>query len=273
MMSLILSYECFAPKTTTAQDTLVSDTVDKIKDIDPAFVSVTCGAGGGQQEGYTFETVKKMNSLLPGAIVPHVLARLTPTGTLAGKAEHYAQMGVKRVVALRGDKADKEHSTVDLVAALRATTDFDVCVSGYPQIHPLASSPQADLDYLKAKVQAGASHILTQFCYDTSALAAFKSRLDDMEVEAPISVGMLMGADPAFIRKLCHQCEVPEPQTLLAKLDGLEQPDREAVLVEHFVDLTSDLVRWGYAGLHIYTLNHAKLSLAFHSGLIDAGLL
>ena len=167
--AIALSFEFFPPKTPAAAERL-RQTVEQLKPLAPHYVSVTCGAGGNPAEG-TALLVDALRHEAGLCAVAHLTCASAPGAAIETIARRYWDAGVRQLVALRGDRpkdaaprpADTYHRFAhDLVRALRRIADFELSVAAYPETHPEALSPAADLDNLKRKLDAGASRAITQ---------------------------------------------------------------------------------------------------------------
>ena len=175
-----ISFEFFPPKSDQAEEKLWQ-AIDRLAPLQPDFVSVTYGAGGSTRDR-THACVKRLieeTNLQPAAHLTCVAASRADVDSVI---DEYAALGVKHIVALRGDMpdmgafqphADGYSGSVDLVVALAKRGGFDITVSAYPEKHPESASMAADIDLLKAKIDAGATRAITQFAFDTTAHCAF----------------------------------------------------------------------------------------------------
>jgi methylenetetrahydrofolate reductase (NADPH) len=239
----------------------------------PHFVSVTYGAGGSTRDR-THATVKRIveeTALKPAA---HLTCVGAPKEAVNTVIRDYWDAGVRHIVVLRGDMpepgqgyaahAQGYQSTAELVAAIRATAPFEISVSGYPEKHPDSPSLEWDIDVLKAKVDAGANRIITQFAFDTEVFPRFRERVQKAGIDVPIVPGLMPTTNFKGVSRMSARCGATVPDWLAALYDGLDG-DLEsrklvasAVLVEQVRELKSE----GFEQFHFYTLNQAELTFA-----------
>ncbi|MDA9975373.1 methylenetetrahydrofolate reductase, partial [Alphaproteobacteria bacterium] len=189
-----VSFEIFPPAETASEEALWR-TVSRLETLSPAFVSVTYGAGGSTRERST-AILDRLVSDTGLEATAHVTCVGMAGHELDQMAKDWANRGIRRIVALRGDPADgadqfEPHpegyrNAVDLVAGLRKISDFEIAVGAYPETHPDAASPDADLDNLKRKLDAGASSAITQFFFDASTYLKFRDRAVAAGITQPI---------------------------------------------------------------------------------------
>jgi methylenetetrahydrofolate reductase (NADPH) len=266
-----LSFEFFPPKTPAAAARLWQ-TVEQLKPLAPRYVSVTCGAGGNPAEG-TATLVAALRADAGLGAAAHLTCASAPCAALEAIARHYWQAGVRQLVALRGDRpkdaaarpAGAYHAfALDLVRQLRRVADFEISVAAYPETHPEAASPAADLDNLKRKLDAGAARAITQYCFDTGCVLRFRDRLRAAGITAPLVVGVMPVFDFAQIRRFSEGCGAGVPDWLAARFAGLDDDPaaRLRVGAEVAAEQASRLIREGLGELHLYTLNRAEPTLA-----------
>lgn len=267
-----VSFEFFPPKTAKMEETLWN-AIGTLAPLGPQFVSVTYGAGGSTRER-THATVARIarETNIPAA------AHLTCVGASKGEildvAREYWDAGVRHIVALRGDPAeagapfaahpDGFQNAADLVAGLRAVAPFEISVAAYPECHPDSSDPQADIDNLKAKIDAGAHRAITQFFFSPEAFFRFRDRAAAAGIEAEIVPGILPVSNVAQTRKFAGMCGAQIPGWMDRLFDGLD--DRPAARQLVAATVAAELCRRLYAGgvrhFHFYTLNRAELAYA-----------
>ncbi len=267
-----VSFEFFPPKSEKMEAQLW-DAVQQLKPLGPSFVSVTYGAGGSTRER-THSTVSRIiaEADLPAA------AHLTCVGASKAEirevAEHYWEAGVRHIVALRGDAGepgapftphpDGYASAADLVRGLKDIADFDISVAAYPETHPDADCPQADIDNLKRKLDAGASRAISQFFFSADTFFRFRDQLAASGVEQPVLPGILPVTNVAQARKFAGLCGAQIPEWMDGLFEGLDARPAARQLVAATV--AAELCRRLYAGgvrdLHFYTLNRPELAYA-----------
>jgi methylenetetrahydrofolate reductase (NADPH) len=263
-MNLPVSFEFFPPKTPEGADKLRAVRQQLYK-LQPEFCSVTYGAGGSTQEG-TFATV--------GAIIAEGVAAASHFScigaTKASVREQLAtlkDMGVKRLVALRGDlpsgygAGGEFHYASDLVAFIRAETgdDFHIEVAAYPEVHPQAKSPEADLQAFAAKVKAGANSAITQYFYNADAYFRFVDDALKLGVEVPVVPGIMPITSSSQLLRFSDACGAEIPRWIRLRLQayGDDIASIKAFGLEVVTDLCEQLMVAGVPALHFYTMNQS----------------
>lgn len=264
-----LSFETFPPKSLDASFHLW-DTVQALAPLNPRFVSVTYGAGGTTQSltQEAAQTLRKSSGL-------PVAAHLTCTGQsredVLRTAQRYAQNGIKDIVALRGDATDggtfKPHpdgfaNSIDLIRALADLGSFTIRVGAYPDSHPDATSPQQNIDWLKAKLDAGASEAITQFFFEADSFLRFRDACAAAGITAPITPGIFPVANWTRARSFAETCGAHIPVATATAFDRADREDRAQLFaLTHCADLCDTLISEGVDRLHFYTLNRPDLTL------------
>ena len=266
-----ISFEFFPPKSEAAGEKLWR-AIGRLAPLQPDFVSVTYGAGGSTRDR-THACVKRIideTALKPAAHLTCVAASKADVDSVI---DDYAAAGVRHVVALRGDMPDmgafEAHEdgyagSVELVAALAQRGGFDITVSAYPEKHPESASLDADIDLLKAKIDAGASRAITQFVFDTEAHLRFRDRLAAAGVTIPVIAGIMPTTNFAGAKRMAEACGAAMPQWLADAYEGLEDDadTRKHIAASVAVDQCRKLIEEGFGHLHFYTLNQADLTFA-----------
>jgi len=265
-----VSFEFFPPRNAAASE-LLWRTVAQLEPLAPQFVSVTSGAGGSTRE-VTVETVLRLrrNSRIEPAA--HMTCVGASEGEIAALAETYWAAGVKRIVALRGDAPAGEAGAAagrlgrasDLVACLRRVADFDITVAAFPETHPEALSPEADLDNLKRKLDAGAARAITQFFFDVPLYLGFVERARKAGIHQDIVPGILPIGNFAQVANFARRCGASVPDWLARLFDGLDDDPatRELVAATIAAELCASLWAEGVRQFHFYTLNCGNLTAA-----------
>jgi methylenetetrahydrofolate reductase (NADPH) len=267
-----VSFEFFPPKTEKMQEQLWA-AIERLAPLQPRFVSVTYGAGGSTRER-THETVvriQKEKGLLAAA---HLTCVGATRAEVDAVAKHYWESGIRHVVALRGDPPEGETKyaphpggydyAADLVAGLRRVADFEISVAAYPEMHPQAKSPQADLDNLKRKIDAGATRAITQFFFDTDAFRRFRDKATAAGVKVPIVPGIIPVTNFVQTCKFAALNGAAVPKQMHELFAGLENdPEtRKLVAATAAAEQVRTLVKDGVSDFHFYTLNRADLTYA-----------
>lgn len=269
---LAVSFEFFPPKTPEMEATLWR-AIQRLAPLEPRFVSVTYGAGGGTRER-THATVRRIlaeTELTPAAHLTCVDASRAEVDDIA---RAYWEAGVRHLVALRGDppeggarytpRADGYRYAADLVAGLRRIADFEISVAAYPEGHPEAASPEADLDNLKRKIDAGASRAITQFFFDVDVYLRFVERARRAGIAVPIVPGVLPITNFAQVARFAARCGATVPAWLGRLFGGLDDDAETRKLVAATVaaEHCRRLQTAGVTEFHFYTLNRADLAFA-----------
>lgn len=267
-----LSFEFFPPKTDKMEATLWSS-IRRLEELKPRFVSVTYGADGSTRER-THRIVTRIARETSLTAVPHLTCVGASRDEIGEVAERYRDAGLDHVVALRGDPpqdaeryephAEGYAYARDLVEGLKSAHDFEVSVACYPEVHPEAPSAQFDLDYLKRKVDAGASRAITQFFFDNETFLRFRDRAHAAGIDVPIIPGIMPVTNFTQLKKFAAGCGANVPEWLERRFEGLEDdPEtRKLIAASVGVDQVEDLEREGVDGFHFYTLNRAELTYA-----------
>ncbi|MEZ6023684.1 MAG: methylenetetrahydrofolate reductase [NAD(P)H] [Hyphomonadaceae bacterium] len=268
-----VSFEFFPPKT-EALDTQLWESIRKLEPLEPAFVSVTYGAGGSTRDR-THRTVSRIvqeTTMKPAA-------HLTCVG--ASKAEvdevlrGYWSAGVRHIVALRGDPPggigtpyaphpEGYESAVDLVAGAKHIADFDVSVAVHPEKHPASITWAHDIENFKKKLANGASRGISQFFFDANVFLRFRDRLAGAGVDAPVVPGIMPVTNVKGLRKMAEGCGATLPRWLINLFEGLDDdPEtRKLVTAAATAQLCAQLAAEGVEDFHFYTLNRAELTIA-----------
>ena len=256
-----LSFEFFPPKTDKGQ-TLLLETAAALDANRPVFYSVTYGAGGSTRDR-TFEAVDALTSA-GYAVAPHLSMGSDDKRAIEALVDRYLGIGVKRMVALRGDIPSGFGSTrhvsyaAHLVALLRAhiDADFEIEVAAYPEMHPDAPSPQEDIEHFRRKVAAGANGAITQYFYNPDAYFDFVARAN---VDVPIVPGIMPITSYANLVRFSDNCGAEIPRWIRTRLAAYQNDDASlrAFGVDVVTALCERLIDGGAPGLHFYTLNQA----------------
>jgi methylenetetrahydrofolate reductase (NADPH) len=268
-MGLPISFEFFPAKTPEGADKLraVRQALYAKK---PQFCSVTYGAGGSTQQG-TFDTVSEI--LAEGMSAASHFSCIG--ATKAGVREQLATlkaMGVKRLVALRGDlpsgygASGEFHFASELVTFIRAETgdDFHIEVAAYPEVHPQAKSAEADLQAYVDKVKAGADSAITQYFYNTDAYFRFVDEAHKRGADVPVVPGIMPITSSTQLLRFSDACGAEIPRWIRLRLQGYgdDMASIQAFGLEVVTDLCDQLITAGVPALHFYSLNQSVPSLS-----------
>jgi len=267
-----VSFEFFPPKTETMGETLWSS-IQTLAPLQPRFVSVTYGAGGSTRERThaTVERILKETPLTPAA---HLTCVGASRDEVDAVARDYWELGVRHIVALRGDAPeagakyqphpDGYRDAAALVAGLRAVAPFDISVAAYPEVHPDSSTRAFDLENLRRKVDAGASRAITQFFFSPDCFFRFRDEAAAAGIDAEIVPGILPVSNVAQTRRFAEMCGASIPGWLNELFEGLDDlpAARQLIAATVAAELCGQLYAGGVRRFHFYTLNRAELSYA-----------
>ena len=267
-----VSFEFFPPQTEEMERTLWHS-IRRLAPLGPRFVSVTYGADGSTRERThaAVERIPRETGLTPA---PHLTCIGASRGEIDAIAREYHDLGVRHLVALRGDppqgsgryrpQRDGYAYAADLVAGLRRVADFDISVAAYPEVHPEAASAAADLDNLKRKFDAGATRAITQFFFDVGIYLRFRDRCAAAGITAPIVPGILPITRFPQLTRFAERCGASVPPWLVERFDGLDDdPDtRRLIAASVAIEQVTRLQAEGVDEFHFYTLNRSELTYA-----------
>lgn len=264
-----VSFEFFPPQNLEGSFRLW-DTIHALAPLDPRFVSVTYGAGGTTRD-LTRDAVRTINKATGLNVAAHLTCvDATREETLA-IAESYAEAGVTEIVALRGDPPKGTgrfvphpegfaHS-VELIEALAATGKFTMRVGAYPDVHPEAKNAKADIDWLKAKLDAGADEAITQFFFETESFLRFRDDCAKAGIEKAVVPGIVPIENWKGVRNFAFRCGASVPAWLDDAFAKAERDGREDLLATALcTEMCSELIDEGVDALHFYTLNRPELT-------------
>ena len=262
------SFEFFPPKTPAGERKLAA-VRDQLASRGPDYVSVTYGAGGSTRDG-TLKTVEAMVSAGLD-VAPHLSMGSDAPDTVRSLIDRYRELGIRRLVALRGDLpsgmgAGRLHYAAELVRLLRehAGDHFHIEVAAYPEIHPDAPSAEADLKFFAEKCAAGASGAITQYFYNADAYFDFCERAQAQGVTLPIVPGIMPITNSTGLRRFSRACGAEIPRWLDRRLDSFEEGSEDflAFGLDVVTALCERLLEGGAPGLHLYTMNQAEAPTA-----------
>ncbi|HYG12640.1 MAG TPA: methylenetetrahydrofolate reductase [NAD(P)H] [Methylophilaceae bacterium] len=264
--SPVISFEFFPPKTAEGVAKL-REARKQLAQLQPKFFSVTFGAGGSTRDR-TMETVFEIQSEGFDA-APHISCVSSSRDDIGALLDEYRTRGIRRLVALRGDLPSGEVSAGDfryaneLVAFIREQSGdwFDIEVAAYPEFHPEAHSPAADLQHFKRKVDAGANAAITQYFYNVDAYFNFMDQCGAMGIDIPVVPGVMPIYNYTQLARFSGVCGAEIPRWLRLRLQDYSDdlPSLRALGTDVVTDLCEQLLAGGAPGLHFYTLNQAGI--------------
>ena len=264
-----VSFEFFPPQNLEASFRLW-DTVQTLAPLDPSFVSVTYGAGGTTRD-LTRDAVATLHKSSGLNVAAHLTCVNATKEETLGIAADFAKAGVKEIVALRGDAPKGAAkftpceggfaNSIELIEALANTGDFKIRVGAYPDRHPEAATARADIDWLKAKIDAGASEAITQFFFEAETFLRFRDDCVKAGITAPILPGILPIENWKGTRNFAKRCGTLVPAWLEDAFEKAERDGRSDLLATALcTELCSELMSEGVDALHFYTLNRPELT-------------
>jgi len=266
MKKTAFSFEFFPPKTSDGIEKL-RDNRAKLAQYNPEFFSVTFGAGGSTRDR-TMDTVLEIQQEGFQA-APHISCVSSSKEEIRDLLQTYQERGIKRLVALRGDVPSGEVSAgdfkyaVELVEFIRYETgnQFHIEVAAYPEFHPEARTPKADLLNLKRKVDTGANSAITQYFYNADAYFRFVDQCDAMGINVPIVPGIMPIYNITQLARFSSVCGADIPRWLKMRLEeyGDDIDSLRAFGVDVVSELCETLQAWGVPSLHFYTLNRSTM--------------
>lgn len=273
MGDLSISFEMFPPKN-PEMETRLWDSVERLSALDPAFISVTYGAGGSTRER-THDVVERIAKAGQVRSAGHITCVGASRAEVNNVLQHYWNSGVRSIVALRGDPLEGVGAAYsphengyayasDLIAGARDIGPFDISVGCYPECHPEAKDLTHELETLKRKFDAGADRAITQFFFEPETFLRFIDAARGAGIDKPIVPGIMLQSNFTGLARMAKMCGTAIPQRIADFYDGLEQdPQTRELVTAHLVaELCNKLRDEGVSNFHFYTMNRANLSLS-----------
>lgn len=267
---LSISFEFFPPKTPEGMEHLREEAIT-LAQCKPLFMSVTYGAGGSTRNG-TIDTVKMVQSSTGARLAPHLACVGSSRAEIIDILQHYVELGVHRVVALRGDlpsgmgNSGELKYASDLVALIREQTGnhFHIEVAAYPEIHPQALSAADDLLSVKRKYDAGADSAITQYFFNPDAYFYYLEECAKLQINMPIIPGIMPITQFTRLARFSDMCGAEIPRWIRKRLEsyGDDMESIQSFGLDVVATLCHDLIAGGAPGLHFYTMNKADATLA-----------
>lgn len=263
----VFSFEIFPPKKTAPVE-IIYNTLEELKDLKPDFISVTYGAGGSNNSVSTCEiahTIKEKYGIEPAAHLPCInYTKDEITAILKDFEEH----GIENILALRGDinpdippKKEFEYAS-ELVEFIKTKGDFDIAGACYPEGHVDTPDMVQDVLNLKKKVDAGASHLISQLFFDNQFFYSFVEKAKIAGINVPIEAGIMPVTNKKSIERMVSMCGAslpPKFAKMMQKYENNPEALRDAGIA-YAIDQIVDLVSNGVDGIHLYTMNNAYVA-------------
>ncbi|MDW3183829.1 methylenetetrahydrofolate reductase [NAD(P)H] [Roseobacter sp.] len=264
-----VSFEVFPPRSIDASFKLW-ETAQALAPLEPRFFSVTYGAGGSTRD-LTHDAAYTLHKSSGLPVAAHLTCVGASKAETLAVAQRFAKAGITDIVALRGDAPEGQDSftahpdgfanAVELIEALAQSGQFTLRVGAYPEKHPEAASQQANVDWLKAKIDAGADEAITQFFFEADTFLRFRDDCAKAGITAPITPGILPIINWTSARKFALRCGATIPAWLDQAFEAAIRDDRHDLLATAIcTELCSDLVDEGVEDLHFYTLNRPDMT-------------
>ncbi len=270
-----ISFEYFPPKTAEGRGRLLDETTPALNALEPAFFSVTYGAGGTTRD----TTLGVVTALKERGIdvAPHLSFGGDDENAIGALLDTYRDRGIRRLVALRGDMPSGMGGTRQLVYARelvefireRTGAHFEIEVAAYPEIHPEAKSYDSDIRHLKQKLDAGADSAITQYFYNVEAYFYFLDRCAAAGIDKPIYAGIMPITNYANLARFSRNCGAEIPRWICRRMEdfGDDQESIRAFGLEVVTQLCQTLIESGAPGIHFYTMNQAEPTRTIYRSL------
>lgn len=276
----VYSFEIFPPKKDGAIDT-VYDTIEALGDLNPDYISVTYGAGGGVRGNKTAELAQAIKSKLKIEPLAHLTCVNSTKEEVDSVLENLKAQKVNNILALRGDIVpdskvpdDFRHAS-DLIKYIKECGDFDIAAACYPEKHLEAKSVDEDIAYLKEKTDLGVSHLISQLFFDNNNFYTFMDKIRQKGINTPVVAGIMPITSAMQIEKMVNMCGAKIPdccRKMIEKYGDNPIAMRDAGII-YATNQIMDLVANGVEGIHIYTMNNPyvarKITLSIGSLLND----
>jgi methylenetetrahydrofolate reductase (NADPH) len=267
-----LSFELFPPKS-SASEAAMYDSVARLMAFGPDVITCTYGAGGSTRDK-TLEITQQVRQRFGVRVASHLTCVGSTVDDLRGYLRDAASRGVENIVALRGDPPKGQAAFEQTAGGLRYASELvtlirsefptlGIAVAGYPETHQEAISPEADLENLVRKVNAGGDCVITQLFYNNADFFRFRDRCHELGISAPIVPGILPVTNLAQIQRIASLCKACLPDDFAAELAARDDADWQfAVGVRHATRQVQELIDAGVPGIHFYVLNKSPATAA-----------
>lgn len=263
----MLSFEVFPPKKTGNLESIYN-TCDELRPFEPDFISVTYGAGGNTRDTSTCEIASMIKHKYDIEPLAHLTCLNLSKNEVFEMIDKLECNGIENILALRGDhnpnaiqKDDFRHAC-DLISLLREHSNMEIAAACYPETHPEAISPEADIEHLKEKVNAGATHLISQLFFDNTDFIDFLYRIRSAGISVPVEAGIMPVVNRKQIERMVSLCGASLPKKFTKMMNRYgESPEAMfdagiAYASEQIIDLVSS----GVNGIHLYTMNNSTVA-------------
>jgi methylenetetrahydrofolate reductase (NADPH) len=268
---LVLSFEVSPPRTQEGVENLMRE-MHKLKKYNPAFISVTYGAGGSTQ-GRSLQILERLTKEEDLTVMAHLTCIGSSPASIKKFLDIVKGWGVENILALRGDYPKNQPDyqpesnyfkhAIDLVNFTKKNTSLDVAVAGFPEKHPTAVSFEEDINHLKAKVQAGASVIITQLFFENKIFFDYLAKLKNKNINIPVIPGIWTLTSPNQIPKIL-ECGATIPSNIISVMENknISDAEKKEFGINYAVKQIKELIERNVQGIHLYTLNKAEVVTA-----------
>lgn len=263
----VFSLEIFPPKP-DADESVIYDTLNELTDICPDFISVTYGAGGGNNGSKTIQIASDIKHRYEVESVAHLPCIGLKKEEAAEILDSLQAHGIENVLALRGDRKDENDPTgdfthaSDLITFIKENYDFNVIAACYPEVHPESVSAVDDIKWLRYKADCGADHLITQLFLDNRYFCDFYEKARIAGISVPIEAGIMPVTNKRQIERMVKLCGVELPKKFVRILERYEHNEtalRDAGIA-YAIDQITDLIAEGADGIHLYTMNNSYIA-------------
>lgn len=263
----VFSFEIFPPKKDGSIDTIYS-TLDGLSDLHPDFISVTYGAGGSEANVITSEIAGLIKKKYNTESIAHLTCVNSSKEDIDFQLAQFKKQGIENVLALRGDinpeippKKDFEHAS-DLISYMKERSDLGFSGACYPEGHVECESLDKDIENLKIKVEAGASHLISQLFFDNSSFYRFIEKARAAGINVPIEAGIMPCVNAKQIQRMVGMCGASLPSKFTKMISRYENnPEAmHSAGIAYAVDQIIDLCANGVDGIHLYTMNNPVIA-------------
>jgi len=261
-----ISFEFFPPRTEKMEQKL-KQVIGTLINLSPRFVSITYGASGTTRYK-THEIVSKLINETKLNVAAHLTCVNASLNEIDEVIENYVAIGVKHIVALRGDMKDLDqfiphpkglNNSIELVRHIKDKGDIKVSISGYPELHPESQGIAADINFVKSKIDAGADQIITQFSFETQNYIKYRDTLVSQGINIPIIPGIMLIKNFNGIKNMSNKIGIKVPNWVDKTIEKETEENQKTIAEDFAITQSNELERNGFEQLHFYTLNESEI--------------